>query len=80
MDSGGGWLRVHPQRPGMLLLRRLGPGEPRGVAVAMFGHSGLGMLICRIESGLSLLGRWSGWVWSWRAWRGVLMFGYRWVR
>ena len=26
-----------------------GPGEPRGVAVAMFGHTDLGMLICRIE-------------------------------
>ena len=24
------------------------PGGPRGVAVAMFGHTGLGMLICRI--------------------------------
>ena len=24
-----------------------GPGGPRGVAVAMFGHTGLGMLICR---------------------------------
>jgi hypothetical protein len=23
------------------------PGGPRGVAVAMFGHTGLGMLICR---------------------------------
>jgi hypothetical protein len=25
------------------------PGGPRGVAVAMFGHTGLGMLICRNE-------------------------------
>ena len=25
------------------------PGGPRGVAVAMFGHTGLGMLICRSE-------------------------------
>jgi hypothetical protein len=25
-----------------------GPGGPKGVAVAMFGHTGLGMLICRI--------------------------------
>ncbi len=33
----------------MLLLRRLGPSEPRGVAVAIFGHTGLGMLICRNE-------------------------------
>ena len=30
------------------------PGGPRGVAVAMFGHGGLGMLICRIaDVGLS---------------------------
>jgi hypothetical protein len=36
----------------VLLHRRLGPGGPRGVAVAMFGHTGLGMLICRCESGL----------------------------
>jgi hypothetical protein len=27
------------------------PGGPRGVAVAMFGHTGLGMLICRNEHG-----------------------------
>jgi hypothetical protein len=33
----------------VLLLRRLGPGGPRAVAVAMFGHTGLGMLICRRE-------------------------------
>jgi hypothetical protein len=25
------------------------PGGPRAVAVAMFGHTGLGMLICRNE-------------------------------
>ena len=25
------------------------PGGPRRVAVAMFGHTGLGMLICRCE-------------------------------
>src|ERR1700730_2895872 len=48
-DSGGGWLRVQLEQPGVLLLRRLGPGGPRGVAVAMFGHTGLGMLICRNE-------------------------------
>ena len=48
-DSGGGWLRVQLEQPGVLLLRRLGPGGPRGVAVAMFGHAGLGMLICRCE-------------------------------
>jgi len=45
-DAGGGWLRVHLEQPGVLLLRRLGPrGGPRGVAVVMFGHTGLGMLI-----------------------------------
>ena len=27
-------------------------GEPRGVAVAMFGPTGLGMLICRCERGV----------------------------
>jgi hypothetical protein len=37
------------ERPGVLLLRRLAPGGPRGVAAAMFGHTGLGMLICRKE-------------------------------
>jgi hypothetical protein len=31
----------------MLLLRRLGARRAEGVAVAMFGHTGLGMLICR---------------------------------
>jgi hypothetical protein len=41
----GGWLRVQLEQPGVLLLRRLGPGGPRGVAVAMFGPTGLGMLI-----------------------------------
>jgi len=30
-----------------LLLRRLGPGGPRVVTVAMFGLAGLGMFICR---------------------------------
>ena len=45
MDSGGRWLRVQLERPGVLLLRRPGPRRPRGVAVAMFGHAGLGMLI-----------------------------------
>jgi hypothetical protein len=40
-------LRVQLEQPGVLLLRRLGSGGPRGVAVAMFGHTGLGMLICR---------------------------------
>ena len=39
------WLRVQLEQPGVLLLRRLGPGGPMGVAVAMFGHTGLGMLI-----------------------------------
>ena len=34
-------------RPGVLLLRRLGPSGPRGVTVAMFGRAGLGMLIRR---------------------------------
>jgi hypothetical protein len=33
----------------VLLLRRLGPAGPRGAAVAMFGHTGLCMLICRNE-------------------------------
>ena len=42
---GGRWLRVHFERPGVLVLRRPGPGESRGVAVAMFGHTGLGMLM-----------------------------------
>ena len=49
MDSGGGWLRAHLKPPGVLLLRRPGPAEAMGVTVAMFGHTGLGMLICRIE-------------------------------
>jgi hypothetical protein len=38
-DAGGGWLRVQFGRPGVLLLRRLGPGRAGGVAVAMFGLS-----------------------------------------
>ena len=28
-DAGGGWLRVQPGQPGVLLLRRLDPGGPR---------------------------------------------------
>jgi hypothetical protein len=39
-------LRVQLEQPGVLLLRRLGPGGPGAVTVAMFGHTGLGMLIC----------------------------------
>ena len=35
--------------PGVLLLRRLGFRRAGGVAVATFGHTGLGMLICRCE-------------------------------
>jgi hypothetical protein len=52
-DSGGGWLGVQLGQPGVLLLRCLGPGGPRGVAVAIFGHTCLGMLICRNEDGVS---------------------------
>jgi hypothetical protein len=37
-DAGGRWLRARLERSGVLLLRRLGPGEPRGV-VTMFGHN-----------------------------------------
>ena len=48
-DADGGWLRVQLGQPGVLLLRRLGPRRAEGVAVAMFGRTGLGMLICRIE-------------------------------
>ena len=48
-DPDGRWLRAQLERPGVLLLHRLGPGGPRGVAVAMFGHTGLCMLICRCE-------------------------------
>ena len=44
-DAGGGSLRVQLEQPGVLLLRRLGPGRAEGVAVAMFGPTGLGMLI-----------------------------------
>ena len=47
--SGGGWLRVQLEQPGVLLLRRLGPRRAEGVAVAMFGHTGLGMLSSRNE-------------------------------
>src|SRR5580692_5947551 len=49
-DAGCGWLRVQLEQPGVLLLRRLGPQRAERVAVAMFGHTGLGMLICRISS------------------------------
>jgi hypothetical protein len=42
---GGGWLGVQLGQPGVLLLRRLGPLRAEGVAVAMFGRTGLGMLI-----------------------------------
>src|SRR6185437_14120234 len=38
-DAGGGWLRVQLGKPGVLLLRRLGPRRTEGVAVAMFGLS-----------------------------------------
>ena len=47
MDAGGGWLRVQLEQPGVLFLRGLGSRRAEGVAVAMFGHTGLGMLICR---------------------------------
>src|SRR5690242_18414965 len=33
--------------PGVLLLRRLGPGGPRGVTAALFGRAGSGLLIRR---------------------------------
>jgi hypothetical protein len=36
-------------RPGVLFLCRLGAGGSREVAVAMFGHTGLGMLICMMS-------------------------------
>jgi hypothetical protein len=36
---------VQLERPVVLLLRRLGPRRAEGVAVAMFGPTGLGMLI-----------------------------------
>jgi hypothetical protein len=48
-DSGGRWLRVHLERPGVLLLRCLGARRAGGVAVAMFGPTSLGMLIRRNE-------------------------------
>jgi len=58
-DAGDGWLRVQLQQPGVLLLRYLGPRRAEGVAVAMFGPTGLDMLICN-ESVWSLsLCRWS---------------------
>jgi hypothetical protein len=47
-DSGGGWLRVHLERPGVLLLRRLGRlrAEKRGshhVRTRWFVHAHLPM-------------------------------------
>ena len=48
-DAGYGWLRVQLDQPGMPLLRCLGPRRAERVAVAMFGPSGLDMLICRNE-------------------------------
>ena len=53
-DAGGGWLRVQLEQPGVLLLRRLGPRRAEGVAAAMFGHTGLGTLICRCERAVPL--------------------------
>ena len=47
-DADSGWLRVQLGQPGVLLLRRLGARRAEGVAVAMFGHTGLGMLICML--------------------------------
>jgi len=44
-DADGGWLRVQLEEPGVLLLRRLGSRRAEGVAAAMFGPTGLGMLI-----------------------------------
>jgi len=43
-DSGGRWLRVHLERPGVLLLRRLGPRRAEGsggrhVRTHWFGHA-----------------------------------------
>jgi hypothetical protein len=37
----------------VLLLRRLGSRRAEGVAAAIFGPTGLGMLICRIEGVVS---------------------------
>jgi hypothetical protein len=34
------------EQPGVLLLRRPGPVEPKGVASALFGHADTDMLIC----------------------------------
>jgi hypothetical protein len=47
-DAGGGWLRVQLEQPGVLLLRRLGPGGPREWGRHVRVLTGLGMLICRI--------------------------------
>ena len=45
----GGWFRVQLEQPGVLLLAVWAPGGPRGMAVAMFGHTGLGILICLLS-------------------------------
>ena len=47
-DAGCGWLRVQLGQPGVLLLRH-SLGGSRGVAVAMFGPSGLDMLNCQCK-------------------------------
>jgi len=41
-DSGGGWLRVHSSDPACCFCAVWAPAGPRGVAVAMFGHTGFG--------------------------------------
>ena len=48
-DSGADGCACSSEPPGVLLLRRLGPRRAKGRDGAMFGHSGLGMLICRNE-------------------------------
>jgi hypothetical protein len=45
MLAGGGWLRVRLGRPGVLLLRHPLPRRAGGVAVTIFGPTGLGILI-----------------------------------
>jgi hypothetical protein len=47
--SGGGWLRVQLEQPGVLLLRRLGPRRAEGSGDRHVRTLVLGMLICRIE-------------------------------
>jgi hypothetical protein len=47
MLAADGCASVQLEQAGVLLLRCLGLGGPRGVAVAMFGPTGLDMLICR---------------------------------